>query len=101
MRARQSPELGRKKFGAAVRGRSEGHQHLDPCAARIWQAVQGQKAQLDVSDRTRTGTGRANRVSAARQGLGRIKFDQRPALRSGPARGLRSLASAWQRWMGL
>src|SRR5260370_34409393 len=101
MRARQSPERRRKKFGAVTRSRSEGQQHLDPRAAWIWQAVQGQERQLDVPDRTGTGTGRTNRLSTTRQGPGRIEFDQRLALRSGPTRGLRSLAPARKQWMGL
>ena len=41
------------------------------------------------------------RVSTARQGAGRIEFDQRPALCPRPARGLRSLASARQQRLGI
>jgi choline dehydrogenase-like flavoprotein len=44
---------------------------------------------------------RANGVSTPRQGAGRIEFNQRIALRSRPARGLRSLAPAWQHRLGL
>ncbi len=41
--------------------------------------------QLDVPDRAGAGTGWAKRVSATRQGSGRIEFDQRLALCSRPA----------------
>ena len=41
MRARQSAERRRQAFGAAAGSRPEGHQHLDPRAARLRQAVQG------------------------------------------------------------
>src|ERR1700677_2422191 len=101
MRARQSPERGRQEFGAAARSRSEGYQSLDPRAARLWQVVQGKNRQLDVPDRTGAGTGRAKRLSAARQGVGRIEFDQWPAVCAWPARGLRSLAAARQYRLGL
>src|ERR1700730_5435309 len=101
MCACQSPECGRKKFRAAARGRTQGYQPLDSRAARIWQAVQGEDRQLDVPDRAGAGTGRAKRVSTARQGAGRIEFDQRPALYPRSARGLRPLASARQPWLSV
>src|SRR6266481_3339347 len=101
MRAGEPLDRRWQEFGAAVGSRSQGYSHLDPRAARLWPAVQGKIGQLDVSDRARAGPERTSGVSAAWKSARRLEFDQRTALRSRPARGLRSLAPARQCRLGL
>jgi choline dehydrogenase len=89
----------RQTFRVAAGGRTQGQQSLDPRPARLRQTVQGKIRQLDVPDRAGAGIERPAGIPAARQSARRVEFDQRLAVCAGPARGLRSLASARQcRW---
>ena len=88
------------KRGAA-RGRPGRQQRADPLPSRSGLDGQGQGLELGLRDRTANRPERSARLPAARQGVGRVKLDQRDGLYPGPGRRLRRLGCRRQSGLGL
>ena len=98
--ANRLTESGQHTRVAARGGRSR-YESLDPHSDRLRQGDVRSRSELDVRDRARAAHERAQHQGAARARARRLELDQRPALCSRPARGLRRLARSRQSGLGV
>ena len=101
LRAGQPPHRERTAPRAAPRGRRQRCEPLDPRAGRLCAHIHRSALQLDVPDGARACAGEPHRFLAARQGVGRVEFDQCHAVRARAAGGLRRLARRRQSGLGM